>query len=59
MPFDQCLATIRNVASQLGVAPINIVETNDLRIVRFPTSDGSVLVSCSKPDSKMVMTKSN
>lgn len=58
MSFEECLATIRAVSAQLGVAPINIVETQILRMVRFPTSDGSVLVTCSKPDRKMVLTKS-
>jgi len=42
--------------SQYGVAPINVVETSDVRIVRFLTSDGSVLISCSRPDRKMVVT---
>ncbi len=58
MSFDACLQAIRGAASDLGVAPINIVETNDLRVVRFPTRDGSVLISCSRPDGKMVVTKS-
>lgn len=53
MPFEDCLATIRRTAGELGVAPINIVETDILRMVRFPTTDGSVLVTCSKPDQKM------
>jgi len=56
MSFEDCLKVIRNTATDLGVAPINIVETSEARIVRFPTSDGSVLVTCSKPDRKMVMT---
>ena len=47
MSFEACLETIRKVASDLGVAPINIVETDIARIVRFPTSDGSVVVTCS------------
>lgn len=59
MSFESCLATIRQVASDLGVAPINIVETNILRVVRFVTADGSVLVSCSRPDNKMIVTKSD
>lgn len=59
MDFDRCLATIRETASSLGVAPINIAETNIMRIVRFVTADGSVLITCSKPDRKMVITKSN
>jgi hypothetical protein len=58
MSFEQCLGVIRQMASQFAIAPINIVETNELRIVRFCVSDGSVLVSCSRPDQKMVMTRS-
>ena len=54
--FDQCLRVIRDIAARLGMAPINIVETNVLRMVRFVTSDGSVLVTCSRPDRKMVIT---
>ncbi|WP_141728454.1 hypothetical protein [Devosia insulae] len=59
MSFEACLAKIRSTAAQLGMAPINIAETNDLRMVRFPTSDGSVLITCSRPDGKMVVTKSD
>lgn len=58
MSFEGCLLVIRNTAGELGVAPVNIVETSDLRIVRFPTADGSVLVTCSRPDQKMVITQS-
>ena len=58
MPFEQCLATIRSVSSSLGVAPINIVETNIIRLVRFRTEDGSVLITCSRPDQKMIITQS-
>lgn len=58
MSFDKCLAVIRNTATELSVAPINIAETDTLRMVRFPTSDGSVLITCSKPDQRMVVTKS-
>lgn len=59
MEFDRCLQLIRSTAGKLGVAPINIVETNDLRMVRFVTADGSVLVTCSRPDRKMVLTRSD
>ncbi len=58
MPFDQCLLVIQRTATQLGVAPINVVETTAVRMVKFPTADGSVLVTCSRPDQKMVMTVS-
>ena len=58
MSFEACLGVIRNIASQFATAPINIAETNDMRIVRFVTDDGSVLVTCSRPDHKMIVTKS-
>ena len=58
MSFEDCLQVIRNTATQLGVAPVNIVETSGVRMVRFPTADGSVLVTCSRADRKMVMTVS-
>jgi hypothetical protein len=56
MSFEECLQVIQRTATQLGVAPINIAETTDMRMVRFPTREGSVLVTCSRPDRKMVMT---
>jgi hypothetical protein len=58
MGFDDCIRTIQTTSGQLGVAPRNIVETNDMRIVRFITNDGSVLVTCSRADGKMVTTMS-
>jgi hypothetical protein len=58
MSFDQCLEAIRKTASQLGVAPINIVETDILRMVRFCTDDGSIVVTCSRADQRMVITRS-
>ena len=59
MDFDKCLQIIRGTSTDLGVAPINIAETDVLRIVRYVTEDGSVLITCSKPDRKMVITKSD
>ena len=56
MSFEKCVLSIQMLATQLGIAPINIVETTQMRMVRFPTSDGSVLVTCSKPDQKRVIT---
>ena len=61
MSFNQCLATIRSLATKLGVAPVNIVETNILRMVRFQTNDGSgksYLLTCSKPDRVMQFNES-
>ena len=56
MSFSNCLKVIRNTSQQLGIAPRNIVETNDLGMVKFVTSNGEVLVTCSRPDRKMVLT---
>ena len=58
MAFEDCIRTIQTTSGQLGVAPRNIVETTDMRMVRFTTSDGSVLVTCSRADRKMVTTVS-
>ena len=58
MSFEDCQKLIRRFADSLGKAPINIVESEILRMVRFPASDGSVLVTCSKPDGKVVITRS-
>ena len=59
MSFEDCLAAIRATAADLGVAPVNIVETNDLRMIRFKAADSSILVTCSRVDRKMVITKSD
>lgn len=59
MSFEDCLLIIRRTSEQLGVSHKKIVETDELRIVRYETSDGSVLVTCSRPDGKMVLTVSN
>lgn len=58
MDFDHCLRRIREMSQAYG-APINVVETNLVRTVRFPVSDGSVLVTCSRPDRKMILTQSS
>ena len=41
------------------MAPVNIVETDTVRMIRIPTVDGSVLVTCSRDDQKMILTKSS
>jgi len=57
LSFNKCRGIIVYVGAQIGVAPINIVETSTTRIVRFDTDDGSVLITCSRPDQKMVITR--
>lgn len=61
MDFQSCLATRSQVIAQLNVNPrdiIEIVNTGMLTVTRVCTSDGSVLITCSKEDRKMVVTQS-
>ncbi len=58
MPFAECLAIIAETEQELGEKPVTLVSTNDLTTVRINASDGFVTVSCSRPDSKMTLTKS-
>jgi hypothetical protein len=55
--FSGCLAVIAQVSGQYDAPPVNVVETSDLRIVKWFLSDGNVMVACSRPDGKMVVTK--
>jgi hypothetical protein len=55
--FSGCLAVIAQVSGQYSAPPVNVVETSDLRIVKWFLSDGNVMVACSRPDGKMVVTK--
>jgi len=57
MDFDACVGVIESAATQLGLAYADIADTDTLRVVRFPVSDGSVLVTCSRFDDTMVVTK--
>lgn len=58
LPFEECLLLIRDVGQSLGIEGTSVVETSDMRLVRFAVSDGSLLVTCSRPDSKIVMVRS-
>jgi len=59
MDFDECSRVIESAARQLGLAYADIADTDTLRVVRFPVSDGSVLVTCSRFDDTMVVTKTD
>ncbi|HCA7141939.1 TPA: hypothetical protein MX248_003802 [Klebsiella michiganensis] len=58
--FDQCKQDAYNIFSQISDSyPANvIVDTNVLYIVKFWTNDGTVMISCSEPDGKKVVTSS-
>lgn len=58
--FDHCKQDAYNIFSQISDSyPANvIVDTNVLYIVKFWTNDGTVMISCSEPDGKKVVTSS-
>lgn len=58
MSFNQCLFTMDGMLANLGVGNADIiVDTNIMKWVKIPTSDGSVSIVCSKPDEHMVITR--
>jgi len=61
MDFDECKklqagTLLSSVGTKTKV--FSTVTTDILTSIRVCTTDGSVLLSCSKPDNKMVVTKS-
>lgn len=61
MSFDDCIVRREHVINQLGVSPrdiIPIVNTGIMTMTKICTVDGSLIVTCSKPDKKMILTKS-
>ncbi len=58
MPFGACLSLIEASAVDLGAAPVNLVVTDTMRMVRFLFSDGSVLITCSAVNNTLAVTLS-
>jgi hypothetical protein len=57
LPFEECLSIIGEIAEDLGEEPVTLIKTGDVHTVRIDAADGFVTVSCSRPDSKMTLTK--
>lgn len=59
--FDTCKENASNIYSQVvGSYPAReIVNTNELYIVKVWTNDGVIMVSCSQPDGKKLVTQSS
>lgn len=59
MDFSACTKMMQNQVLEHGVARTRvIVNTDILKSLRICTAEGSVLMTCSHPDRKMVLTKS-
>jgi hypothetical protein len=56
MPFEDCLKVIQRTGQELRSAPVTVMDSADIRMVRFPTASGSVLVTCSWQDQRLVIT---
>lgn len=60
MDFNNCLSLQRQTAEFLqGQTVLHLVNTSELSLVKYCTVDGVILITCSKPDGKMITTKSD
>ncbi|OOV86115.1 M50 family metallopeptidase [Oceanospirillum linum] len=58
MPYNSCLAQQEALKDKFGTVRVSKIG-DQARILRIPTRDGAFLVTCSKPDEKIVLTRSN
>lgn len=56
-PTAKCLAHIRETSDRLGLEPILMVETDDMRTVAFVDPNGPFLVSCITSSDEVVVSK--
>ncbi len=62
MSFEKCQAVQANTIAELNVPPsdiVHLVNTSVMTMTRVYVADGSVIISCSAPDNKMVITRSS
>lgn len=60
MPMSQCLATVESTVRSLAVGwkdVRRIVNSPETSMTKICTVDGSVIITCSAPDAKMVTTR--
>ena len=59
MSFAACVESVRAISSSLGGYPYNVVlNTVDVYMVKMWANDAALVATCSRPDGKMVMTRS-
>ena len=61
MSYTECLTRKEVVVSQLGVRArdiIPIVNSNIMSVTKYCTIDGSLILTCSKPDNAMIIVSS-
>jgi hypothetical protein len=57
MSFNQCKKVIASMKADLGEAPIVIANTGDVVMVKWITATDDMLLTCSRPDQKLLLTK--
>ncbi len=59
--FEQCVSAREQTIASLGVSPrdiIPVINTPDMTITKLCVADGAVLITCSRADKKMTVTRS-
>jgi hypothetical protein len=57
MSFEDCVSLVDDVSEELGVAPVSILRTSDMWVMRVDAVDGSLLLSCSRPANRLTLTR--
>jgi hypothetical protein len=57
MAFATCIALTEEMSKEMGVAPANVLRTQDVWLTRIDAADGSVILTCSRPDNRLTLKK--
>ena len=57
--YGTCLRIIENTASTLNAPPALLEDTADRRVARFKVLEGSLTLSCSRPDGTLTIEQSH
>lgn len=55
--FKGCLNAAQALANQIGVKPAVVIDTKWVKMFRITGSDGTILVTCSGKERKMVISR--
>lgn len=55
--FKGCLAAAQKLADQVGVKLVRVIDTASVKMFRVPGSDGTISVTCSAKERKMVLSR--
>jgi hypothetical protein len=55
--FKGCLAAAHDLAAQVGVKLVTVIDTPNVKLFRVPGSDGTISVTCSAKERTMVLSR--